>query len=130
MASSSAQFHEDASALRRETREMHRAIVSLMEELEAIDWYAQRVDVCSDEELARVLAHNRREEIEHACMVLEWIRRHDERFDHYLRKLLFSSSPIDTEDDEEDRAPQQRAPSNGSSGSLGIGSLRAEEVAR
>ena len=124
MASTSAQFHEDAEALRPETREMHRAIVSLMEELEAIDWYGQRVDASSDDELTRVLAHNRREEIEHACMVLEWIRRHDERFDHYLRKYLFASGPIDTEEDEEDRAP--REPANGS---LRIGSLRAAEAA-
>ena len=60
---------------------MHRAITSLMEELEAIDWYAQRIDASGDAELATVLAHNRDEEKEHACMVLEWIRRHDANFD-------------------------------------------------
>ena len=74
---------------------MHRAITSLMEELEAIDWYDQRIDATGDAELAAVLAHNRDEEKEHACMVLEWIRRHDPYFDVCLRRFLFTSGRIE-----------------------------------
>ena len=83
------EWHEPYEQLTEATRNMSRAIRSLMEELEAIDWYQQRVDVTPDEELKRVLAHNRDEEKEHAAMVLEWIRRHDPKFDEYLRTYLF-----------------------------------------
>ena len=88
------QLHEPAESLRPETIEMHRAIASLIEELEAVDWYAQRVDASGDEALRAVLAHNRDEEKEHACMTLEWIRRQDPRFDELLRAILFQSGPI------------------------------------
>jgi ferritin-like protein len=70
-------YHEPVSELTDEARDMHRAIVSLMEELEAVDWYNQRMDACKDDELRAILKHNRDEEKEHAAMVLEWIRRHD-----------------------------------------------------
>jgi hypothetical protein len=73
---------------------MHRAVVSLMEELEAADWYNQRIDACKDRELAAILAHNRDEEKEHAAMVLEWIRRKDPKFDEHLREFLFTDKPI------------------------------------
>jgi hypothetical protein len=73
---------------------MHRAIVSLMEELEAVDWDNQRVDACSNPELRAILAHNRDEEKEHAAMALEWIRRHDPRFDKELGDYLFSDKQI------------------------------------
>ena len=72
-------YHEPIEELSDETRDMHRAITSLMEELEAVDWYNQRVDACEDKKLAAILAHNRDEEKEHAAMVLEWIRRKDPR---------------------------------------------------
>ena len=109
-------IHEAPEDLAPETREMHRALASLVEELEAVDWYAQRVDASRDEELRRVLAHNRDEEKEHACMTLEWIRRHDPMFDVYLRKFLFTSGPIvETEHD-----------ANGAEPDLGVGSLRDE----
>lgn len=85
-------YHE--SNLSTETRDMHRAIVSLMEELEAVDWYNQRVDACKDTELRKILAHNRDEEKEHAAMMLEWIRRRDSRFDKELRDYLFTDKPI------------------------------------
>ncbi len=85
-------YHE--ANLREETRDMHRAIVSLMEELEAVDWYNQRVDACRDPELRAILAHNRDEEKEHAAMMLEWIRRRDPVFDKELRDYLFSDKPI------------------------------------
>jgi ferritin-like protein len=87
-------YHEPTTELSDETRDMHRAIISLMEELEAVDWYNQRVDACKDPELAAILAHNRDEEKEHASMVLEWIRRHDPKFDGELRDYLFSEKEI------------------------------------
>lgn len=87
-------FHEPVSELSDETRDLHRAIVSLMEELEAVDWYNQRVDACKDPELQAILAHNRDEEKEHAAMLLEWLRRRDGGFDKELRDYLFTNKPI------------------------------------
>jgi ferritin-like protein len=93
-------FHESPEDMKPETRDMHRAIVSLKEELEAIDWYQQRIDATSDEALRTILAHNRDEEKEHASMVLEWIRRHDPAFDANLKKYLFTTLPITERADE------------------------------
>ena len=87
-------YHEPVGELSDATRDMHRAIVSLMEELEAVDWYNQRVDVCQDEELRAILAHNRDEEKEHASMLLEWIRRKDKTFEHELKDFLFTDKTI------------------------------------
>ncbi|HXZ53177.1 MAG TPA: ferritin-like domain-containing protein [Burkholderiales bacterium] len=87
-------FHEPVEELSDETRDMHRAITSLMEELEAIDWYNQRVDACKDKVLKSILAHNRDEEKEHAAMVLEWIRRTDPSFDKELKDYLFTKKPL------------------------------------
>lgn len=87
-------YHEPVQELSDETRDMHRAIVSLMEELEAVDWYNQRVDACKDRALRAILAHNRDEEKEHAAMVLEWIRRQDPTFDKELKDYLFSDDEI------------------------------------
>ena len=87
-------YHEAITDLSDTTRDMHRAIVSLMEELEAVDWYNQRVDACKDKELRAILAHNRDEEKEHAAMVIEWIRRHDPKFDKQLRDYLFTDKPL------------------------------------
>ena len=86
--------HEPIEELSDETRDMHRAITSLMEELEAVDWYNQRVDACKDPELKRILEHNRDEEKEHAAMVLEWIRRQDATMDKELKDFLFTDKPI------------------------------------
>jgi ferritin-like protein len=91
---SSESYHEPVSELTDETRDFHRAIESLMEELEAVDWYNQRVDSCKDPKLAKILAHNRDEEIEHAAMVLEWIRRNNKVFDEQLSKFLFKDGEI------------------------------------
>ncbi|GAB3393888.1 encapsulin-associated ferritin-like protein [Azotobacter armeniacus] len=91
---SSVGYHEPIEELSAETRDMHRAIVSLMEELEAIDWYNQRVSACRDPELKAILAHNRDEEKEHAAMVLEWIRRKDPKFSGEFKEYLFSEGPI------------------------------------
>ena len=87
-------YHEPVSELSDETRDMHRAIISLMEELEAVDWYNQRVDACKDPELAGILRHNANEEKEHAAMLLEWIRRRDKVFDKELRDYLFTDKPL------------------------------------
>ena len=94
MAGGSSSFHESEEVLAPMTRDMHRAIVSLMEELEAIDWYQQRIDAAGDGELKDILRHNRDEEKEHAAMVLEWIRRRDSGFDEVLRTFLFTERPI------------------------------------
>ncbi len=87
-------YHEPIDELSDETRDMHRAIVSLMEELEAVDWYNQRVDACKDPELKKILAHNRDEEKEHAAMVLEWIRRRDDAFSKELKDYLFTTGKL------------------------------------
>src|SRR4051812_17879576 len=91
---SSEALHAPRDRLSKETLAMHQAIVSLMEELEAADWYRQRSDDCDDAELKNVLLHNMREEIEHAAMVLEWIRRNCTDFDKQLRKYIFSEGDI------------------------------------
>ncbi len=87
-------YHEPIAELSDETRDMHRAITSLMEELEAVDRYNQRVDACQDAELKAILAHNRDEEKEHAAMVLEWIRRKDSTFEKELKDYMFTDKPI------------------------------------
>ena len=87
-------YHEPIDELTDETRDMHRAIISLMEELEAIDWYNQRFDACKDNALKAILAHNRDEEKEHASMILEWIRRKDPAFDKELKDYLFTEKTI------------------------------------
>jgi ferritin-like protein len=91
---SSTGLHEDPSQLRPETTDLHRAIVSLMEELEAVDWYGQRIDAATDPELRAILRHNRDEEKEHASMVLEWLRRHDPVLDRHLRTYLFREGSV------------------------------------
>jgi len=115
-------LHEARDALSTEIIDGHRAIRSLMEELEAIDWYAQRVDATDDADLKAVLAHNRDEEKEHAAMVLEWLRRHDPVLDGYLRQYLFTDAPITEIEETLGHEPGTRA--NGAG--LGIGSLRGE----
>ena len=87
-------YHEPIHELSGETREMHRAITSLMEELEAIDWYNQRINASHNRELKAILAHNRDEEKEHAAMLLEWIRRQDPTFDKELKDYLFTDKII------------------------------------
>jgi hypothetical protein len=91
---SSVGYHEPIEELSDETRDMHRAIVSLMEELEAVDWYNQRISACKDEQLKIILTHNRDEEKEHASMLLEWIRRRDSTFSKELKERLFNENCI------------------------------------
>src|SRR5215471_18062981 len=94
MAASSATLHEPVEKLKPETPDIHRAVVSLIEELEAIDWYRQRADACSDDELKAILEHNMNEEIEHASMVLEWLRRHVPKVDEALKTYLFTTGDV------------------------------------
>ena len=104
----------------------HRAIVSLMEELEAVDWYNQRIDATDDQELAQLLIHNRDEEKEHAAMALEWLRRRDPALDRFLRTYLFTEGSI-TEIEETAEGGAHTGSHSGGAGngvSLGIGSLR------
>jgi ferritin-like protein len=91
---SSEVLHTPREKLSKKTLLLHYAITSLMEELEAVDWYRQRADDTDDNELKSVLIHNANEEIEHACMVLEWIRRNEPAFDKQLRQYLFTTAPI------------------------------------
>jgi len=128
MASSSATLHEDN--LKPKTVDQHRAYVSLQEELEAADWYNQRVEGATDPELAAILAHNRDEEKEHAAMVLEWLRRGDPKLDEHLRTYLFTEgSLLDIEAAAEGGGGEGGEGGAGDAGasadsSLGIGSLR------
>jgi uncharacterized protein len=91
---SSEELHEDPSQLSAEIIDRHRAIASLIEELEAVDWYDQRVTAATDDELRAILSHNRDEEKEHAAMVLEWLRRQEPALDRNLRKYLFTEAPL------------------------------------
>jgi hypothetical protein len=116
-------LHEQRELLSEATVDYHRAMTSLCEELEAIDWYDQRVDATSDDSLAAVLAHNRDDEKEHAAMTLEWIRRRDPAFDAELRKFLFTTEPI-TEVGTGEADGDGAAPQSAGSGSLDIGSLK------
>lgn len=93
MAKSSDSYHEPLESLSGETRDMHRALVSLQEELEAVDWYRQRADATGGE-LRDILLHNMREEIEHACMLLEWLRRNNPDFDRVMQIYLFKKDRI------------------------------------
>ena len=122
-------LHEDPAKLGPDTIDRHRAISSLMEELEAVDWYDQRVKATANEELRTILAHNRDEEKEHAAMVLEWLRRQDPVLDEHLRTFLFSKGSIVGEEAAmtgggSGEGSGAAAPAKSGDGSLGIGSLK------
>jgi ferritin-like protein len=128
---SSESLHENAETLGAQVIDTHRAIVSLMEELEAVDWYNQRAKATSDPTLRAILEHNRDEEKEHAAMALEWIRRNDSKFAEHLKTFLFTDGPITGIEAE---VIHGEGDSGGESntaaadGSLGIGSLRGTGV--
>ena len=123
MGENSAQLHEDPSVLSSESIDKHRVIASIMEELEAVDWYDQRAQATGDDSLAAVLAHNRDEEKEHAAMGIEWLRRHDAVWDKVLRTYLFTELPVT----EVEAAAESGGSSSHPAGSLGIGSLAGKE---
>ncbi|MGC4063329.1 MAG: ferritin-like domain-containing protein [Polyangiaceae bacterium] len=114
-------YHEPIECLSVETKDLHRAITSLREELDAVDWYQQRAEACHDDELRAILLHNRNEEIEHASMVLEWIRRKSPVFAENLATYLHTSGPIT---EIEGNASDHSATKGQSDGSLGVGSLK------
>ncbi|MGE0258632.1 MAG: ferritin [Alphaproteobacteria bacterium] len=91
---SSEGLHVPREVLSQDGRLLHYAIVSLMEELEAIDWYRQRADDAEDDQLRAILLHNMREEMEHASMLIEWIRRRNSDFAGHLKTYLFTDAPI------------------------------------
>src|SRR5699024_8482554 len=124
MTEASTSFHEPVELLTQETMEARRGIVTLMEELEAINWYAQRIDAARDPQLKALLIHNRDEEKEHAMMALEWLRRRDPALDEQMRTYLFTEADIlAVEEDAEDDADGAPATAP-ASGALAIGSLR------
>lgn len=126
---SSESYHEPVELLSEDTKNMHRALVSLREELEAVDWYQQRAEACSDADLAAVLVHNKNEEIEHAMMTLEWIRRHSKVFDDNIGTYLNTKGSIlevekATAGGGARGGKPEAAPAHSTSKSLGIGSLK------
>ena len=127
---SSESLHEDAGKLGPDVIDQHRAIVSLMEELEAVDWYNQRAKATSNPELRAILEHNRDEEKEHAAMALEWLRRSDPTFSQHLKTFLFTDGPITgIEATMEDKGNGNGGGADTSDdGSLGIGSLRSTKA--
>ncbi|HTG25851.1 MAG TPA: ferritin-like domain-containing protein [Reyranella sp.] len=131
---SSEVLHEDANKLGPEVIDQHRAIVSLMEELEAVDWYNQRAKATNNTDLRAILEHNRDEEKEHAAMVLEWLRRGDPKLSQHLKTFLFTEGPITEIEAEMVQAGASGESDDGmsSDGSLGIGSLRVakEQVSK
>jgi ferritin-like protein len=123
---SSESLHEDPRKLSDHSVDVHRAIVSIMEELEAVDWYNQRSQATTHPELRAILEHNRDEEKEHAAMVLEWLRRNDAKFAQHCKTFLFTEGPVtEIEAEMEDGgAADAGKPKASGDGSLGIGSLR------
>ena len=123
---SSEVLHEDANKLGPEVIDQHRAIVSLMEELEAVDWYNQRAKATSNADLRAIMEHNRDEEKEHASMVLEWLRRSDPALSKHLKTYLFTEGSVTEIETEVEHAGGSGDGDDGvsSDGSLGIGSLR------
>lgn len=119
-------LHEAEERLRAETIDRHRALTSMMEELEAVDWYDQRVDAATDPELKEILAHNRDEEKEHFVMTLEWLRRRDPKMSEELKTRLFSEGSIVAQEaaDKADGGASAESGMTAGSGSLGIGSLK------
>jgi uncharacterized protein len=120
----SAGYHESENKLRPETQDNHRAFTSMQEELEAADWYDQRVDAATDNDLKEILAHNRDEEKEHFAMLLEWYRRRDATMDAHLKSYLFTSGSLITREAAATGGGGTSAHAGQSDGSLGIGSLK------
>jgi uncharacterized protein len=121
----SAGYHESLDKLRAETLDNHRALTSMQEELEAADWYDQRVDAATDQDLKDILAHNRDEEKEHFSMLLEWYRRRDAKMDAHLKEYLFTTGSLIAKEQASGGGGGGSADASaGGGGSLGIGSLK------
>lgn len=125
-----ATYHERLDALSSDAHEIHRALASIIEELEAVDWYHQRIDVSEDRELIEILTHNRNEELEHAAMVLEWLRRKMPEADDSLRTYLFQTgSIVHLEEHTEHTDTRIDQPPVSLDGDLGIGRFKRASVA-
>jgi ferritin-like protein len=124
------EYHEPTEELDAGTRDAHRALTSLKEELEAADWYQQRLSRCTDAELRKILEHNRNEELEHAAMLIEWLRRKMPEFHERLAKIAFTDRPLGVELEgpmpgQSERESKRREPREAASGrGLGVGALR------
>ena len=120
-------YHEPLETLPDTTRDMHRALTSLQEELEAVDWYQQRADATGDGELREILLHNMREEMEHAAMILEWVRRRSGEFDGHLRTYLFTTTPVtEVETLAEEGASPESAPAEAPRPRFTVGVMKGE----
>jgi hypothetical protein len=121
-------LHEPPDLLSDGTRNLHRALISLIEELEAIDWYQQRADACTDPALKAVLLHNRNEEVEHGMMTLEWLRRQDATFDKFSRRYLFTDADIISIEEAADveEAKEEAKGEGGKSDEAGTGEPNAD----
>jgi uncharacterized protein len=118
-------YHESQDKLRPETLDNHRALTSMQEEMEAADWYDQRVDAATDQDLKDILAHNRDEEKEHFAMLLEWYRRRDAKMDAHLKEYLFTTGSLIAQEQASTGGGGGSADASaGGGGSLGIGSLK------
>jgi ferritin-like protein len=127
---SSESYHEPVELLSEGTKNLHRALVSLREELEAVDWYQQRAEACSDAELRAILTHNKNEEIEHAMMTLEWLRRNNAVIGDHIKTYLNTTGPILAVEAAATGGgtgnQSASAPAAENSTSLGIGSLKGK----
>jgi uncharacterized protein len=117
-------YHEPAEELSQQARNFSRALQSLKEEVEAIDWYHQRMETTDDQDLADLLAHNRDEEIEHACMTLEWLRRNMPGWDGELKKYLFKEGSITGHEKSHTHVEDQETSPNFGADSLGLGKIK------
>lgn len=120
---SSESYHEPYESLSPRTRDLHRALTTLIEELEAVDWYQQRADACTDDELRAVILHNKSEEVEHAMMTLEWLRRNTAEFGANVQTYVMTQGPITEIEKEVEEKPGGDSGA-AAAGSLGIGSLK------
>jgi len=120
------EYHEPEEKLTEEAIDYHRIIKSVIEELEAVDWYNQRAVATNDPDVQAIVEHNRDEEIEHACMGLEWLRRNNPVWDEMLRTFLFTNAKI-TEVEEEGEGEDGEESAPASTGSLGLGNMRGGE---
>jgi ferritin-like protein len=114
-------YHEPTEELSAFARSLHRALATVMEELEAVDWYQQRADAATDDELKAIMIHNRDEEIEHAAMALEWLRRRVPKFDEMFRTYLFTEASIVEIEEEDTGGGGESTPSGATDSDLNIG---------
>jgi ferritin-like protein len=129
MPQASTTLHESADQLASKTIDLHRAVVSLIEELEAFDWYHQRAEACTDSQLQAIIRHNMNEEVEHASMTLEWIRRNVPKFDEALKTYLFTTGDITELEEAETKETEEPAKASRSSLRSTVGDMKGRDHA-